>query len=51
MTIRGQYFDVLANEYKANVFDCIWFDKNKNGKEGVHYCPFNAEELIKIKND
>ncbi len=50
MTIRGQHYDVLANEYSANMFDCIWFDKNKDGKEEVHYCPFQAEELIKTKS-
>ncbi len=50
MTIRGQHYDVLANEYSTNVFDCIWFAKNKDGKEEVHYCPFNTDELIKIKN-
>lgn len=45
MTIRGCHFDVLANEYKDNMFDCIWFEKNKDGKQEVHYCPFNSEEL------
>ena len=49
MTIRGQHYDVLANEYISNMFDCIWFDKNKDGKEEVHYCPFQAEELQKTK--
>jgi len=48
MTIRGQHFDVLANS--NHMFDCIWFDKNKDGREEAHYCPFNTEELIKIKN-
>jgi uncharacterized protein YodC (DUF2158 family) len=50
MTIRGKHYDVLANEYSANMFDCIWFAKNKDGKEEVHYCPFQGEELIKTKN-
>ena len=50
MTIRGEHYDVLANEYRTNMFDCIWFDQNRNGKEEVHYCPFNIEELIKIKS-
>ena len=49
MTVRGKHYDVLMNEYKDSMFDCIWFDKNKDGKEEVHYCPFQAEELIKIK--
>jgi len=49
MTVRGKHYDVLMNEYKDGMFDCIWFDKNKDGKEEVHYCPFQAEELIKIK--
>jgi hypothetical protein len=32
------------------MFDCIWFAKNKEGKEEVHYCPFQIEELTKTKN-
>lgn len=47
MTIRGPHYDVLTNEYNTNMFDCIWFAKNREGKEEVHYCPFNAEELTK----
>lgn len=50
MTIRGQHYDVLANQYSADMFDCIWFDKNKDGKEEVHYCPFREEELVKTKS-
>jgi uncharacterized protein YodC (DUF2158 family) len=50
MTIRGPHFDVLANEYSITMFDCIWFAKNKDGKEEVHYCPFQASELMKIKS-
>ncbi len=50
MTIRGVHYDVLANEYSSNMFDCIWFHKNNDGKEEVHYCPFRTEELIKINN-
>jgi len=50
MTVRGKHYDVLANEYSTNMFDCIWFAKNKDGKEEVHYCPFQAEELIKVKS-
>lgn len=45
MTIRGRHYDVLANEYSDNMFDCIWFIKNKDGKEEIHYCPFQSEEL------
>ncbi len=48
MTIRGIHFDVFTNEYKDDMFDCIWFDKTKDGKKEVHYCPFYAEELIKV---
>ena len=48
MTIRGTHFDVLANKYSDNMFDCIWFEKNKEGKKEVHYCPFYTEELIKV---
>ena len=50
MTIRGPHYDVLANEFSTTNFDCIWFEKNKEGKEEVHYCPFEAKELIKIEN-
>ncbi len=49
MTIRGKHYDVLANMYSDNMFDCIWFAKNKDGREEVHYCPFNAAELVKVK--
>lgn len=48
MTIRGIHFDVLANEYKNDMFDCIWFAENKAGKNEAHYCPFHASELIKV---
>jgi uncharacterized protein YodC (DUF2158 family) len=48
MTIRGLHYDVLANEYRSDMFDCIWFAKNKDGKETVHYCPFNVDELVRI---
>lgn len=47
MTIRGSHFDVWSNEYKDDMFDCIWFDKNREGKEEVHYCPFYSHELVK----
>ena len=47
MTIRGLHFDVWSNEYKDDMFDCIWFDKNREGKEEVHYCPFYSHELVK----
>jgi hypothetical protein len=50
MTIRGLHYDVLANEYTTNMYDCIWFDTNKEGKEEVHYCPFLDTELKKIKS-
>lgn len=50
MTIRGPHYDVLANEYSKIMLDCIWFAKNKDGKEEVHYCPFNSAELVKVKN-
>lgn len=50
MTVRGLHFDVLANEYSKTMYDCIWFTKNKDGKEAVHYCPFDAEELILVKS-
>ena len=50
MTIRGCHYDVNVNQYNVNIFDCIWFEKNKDGKEEVHYCPFKADELVKIKS-
>lgn len=49
MTVRGQHYDVLSNEYRNDMYDCIWFAKNKDGREEVHYCPFGAGELIKVK--
>ena len=49
MTIRGIHFDVLANEYNESMFDCIWFEKNKDGKREVHYCPFFADELVIVE--
>ena len=51
MTIRGQHFDVLANEYNDKMFDCIWFEKDKDGKQEVHYCPFYTHELIKVSTN
>jgi uncharacterized protein YodC (DUF2158 family) len=47
MVIRGTHFDVLTNEYRENMYDCIWFEKNEHGKQEVHYCPFYEDELIK----
>ena len=47
MTIRDIHFDVLTNTYNNNMYDCIWFEINKDGKKEVHYCPFYADELIK----
>lgn len=48
MTIRGIHYDVLANEYRNDMFDCIWFDRDKDGKKEVHYCPFYEDELVKV---
>ena len=50
MTIRGPHYDVLANQYSSTMYDCIWFAKNKDGREEVHYCPFDADELLKVKD-
>jgi uncharacterized protein YodC (DUF2158 family) len=50
MTIRGQHYDVVKNEYKTDIVDCIWFVKNNNGKEVVCYSPYNVDELVKTKN-
>lgn len=49
MTIRGIHFDVMANKYDENMYDCIWFEKTKEGKREVHYCPFFADELVLIE--
>ncbi len=46
MTIRGVHYDVLANAYRDDMLDCIWFEINKEGKREVHYCPFYTNELI-----
>ncbi len=51
MTIRGFHFDVLANEYNDKMYDCIWFEKDKDGKQEVHYCPFYTHEIIKVITD
>lgn len=51
MTIRSVHFDVLANRYSDDMFDCIWFEKNKEGKREVHYCPFYTEELVKVEEN
>jgi uncharacterized protein YodC (DUF2158 family) len=48
MTIRGAHFDVLTNEYRDDMYDCIWFEINKLGKQEVHYCPFYEHELLKL---
>ncbi len=50
MIIRGQHYDVIMNEYKTEIVDCIWFVKNCFGKEEVCYSPFSVDQLIKIRN-
>ena len=50
MTVRGVHFDVIANEYSDDMYDCIWFENNKDGKREVHYCPFYTNELIKAED-
>lgn len=49
MTIRGIHFDVLTNQYDKNMYDCVWFQKNTNGAEEPHFCPFYFAELIKLE--
>ena len=51
MTVRGVHFDVLANQYSDNMYDCIWFEKDHDGKQEVHYCPFYIHELLPGKTD
>ena len=48
MTVRGQHFDVLRNELRDNMYDCVWFEINAEGKNEVHYCPFYEYELTII---
>lgn len=50
MTIRGQHYDVVKNEYTTDIVDCIWYAKNKNGKEVVCYSPYSVDELVKTKS-
>lgn len=47
MTIRGAYYDKQANEYRTNMFECIWFAKNTEGKEQVQYQPFRGIDLVR----
>jgi uncharacterized protein YodC (DUF2158 family) len=49
MTIRGLHYDVLANQYHNDMYDCIWFEKDAGGKREVHYCPFFGHELEKTE--
>jgi len=49
MIIRGMHYDVLTNEYREDIYDCIWFDKNKDEKRETHFCPFREDELIEIE--
>jgi uncharacterized protein YodC (DUF2158 family) len=42
MTVRGMHYDVLANNYREDMFDCICFDTSLNGKREVHYCPLST---------
>lgn len=50
MTIRGPHYDVVMNEYKKDIVDCIWFAKNKTGKEVVCYSPYSVDELVKTNS-
>jgi uncharacterized protein YodC (DUF2158 family) len=50
MTIRGQHYDVVKNEYKTDIVDCIWFAKNNSGKEVVCYSPYSVDELVKTNS-
>ena len=47
MTVRGNHFDVFSNEVCEDKYDCIWFEKNKAGKQEVHYCAFDVTDLMK----
>lgn len=48
MTIRGWHYDVLNNEYKNDVVDCIWYTQTQAGKRHVCYHPYQVKELIKL---
>lgn len=50
MTIRDNHYDVFANEYCTNIFDCIWFARNQDGMNEVNYRPFPAAELVKNRS-
>jgi uncharacterized protein YodC (DUF2158 family) len=49
MTIRGNHYDVVTNEYSEHIYDCIWYAKNSKGKEEVHYLPCQTTDLVKVK--
>lgn len=49
MTVGGIHYDVLANEYVPDMYDCVWFEKGSDPKQDVHYGVFSKEELVIIK--
>jgi uncharacterized protein YodC (DUF2158 family) len=46
MTIHGIHYDVLANQYVQDMFDCVWFEKDNDPKQEAHYGPFGADDLV-----
>ncbi len=50
MTIRDQHYDVNVDQYRNDMFDCIWFVTNPEGKGEVRYSPFHEDDLLKTGN-
>ena len=49
MAIQGAHYDVLANEYVEDIYDCVWFEKDSDPKQEAHYGPFSAADLLLVK--
>ena len=49
MAVQGIHYDVLANEYVQNMFDCVWFEIDNDPKQEAHYGPFSADDLVMVK--
>ncbi len=49
MTIHGLHYDVLANEYVTDTYDCVWFAKGSAPDQEAHYGPFSVNELVIVK--
>ena len=49
MTIREVHFDVFANKYRNDIYDCIWYEKSQDDKYKVHYSPYYNYELVRLQ--